>query len=281
MVSELARFWPSKPQPPAPSSFPYNFQVVVPGRHILSSRGRPPIQAALLLLHTWMPPLLTHRQRPPSPRGRTCTAALTVHNRMDRAQQRLLRPFPSRFPDRRLPSRRRRIRNPLRLRRQIRRAGVGAVTPSVILSFLPPSSPSVPSPAQLARWPFLRSPALSASPALVSRVAGLPDDRTREARRTMLLLLFLCCVASPTVDARMSTPPQERGGAPPRLRLPRHPGAIIYTVCTPVSNSLLQPQLPHPRDVTTAGDFNLSAPTFGFYSSLIVCGAPVATLGGC
>jgi hypothetical protein len=36
------------------------------------------------------------------------------------------------------------------------------------------------------------------------------------------------------------------------------------------------------RTLTTLrlrGDFNPSGPTFGFYSSLIVCGAPVATAG--
>jgi hypothetical protein len=39
-------------------------------------------------------------------------------------------------------------------------------------------------------------------------LAGLPDDRTREARRFTLMLLFFCCVAPPIVDARMSTPPK-------------------------------------------------------------------------
>ena len=43
--------------------------------------------------------------------------------------------------------------------------------------------------------------------------------------------------------------------------------------------SLLQPQHSHPHDAATAGDINSSAPTFGFYSSLIVCGAPVANMG--
>jgi hypothetical protein len=38
------------------------------------------------------------------------------------------------------------------------------------------------------------------------------------------------------------------------------------------------------RTLTTLrvrGDFNPSAPTFGFYSNLIMCGAPVATALGC
>jgi hypothetical protein len=200
MVSELARFWPSKPQPPAPSSFPYSFQVVVPGRHIPSSRGRPPIQAALLLLHTWMPPLLTHRRRHPSPCGRTCTTAWTAPNSVSFA------PSPVISQTSTSQAAAAESATPCVCVAKSGHTGVGAVTPSVVLSF-PPSSPSIPSPARLARWPFLRSSALSPSPHLVSRVPRLPDDRTREARRTMLLLLFLCCVASPTVDARMSTPP--------------------------------------------------------------------------
>jgi hypothetical protein len=65
---------------------------------------------------------------------------------------------------------------------------------------------------------------------------------------------------------------------PLRLRLPRHPRVIVFSKSTTV---LLQPQNLHPHDAATAGDINPSAPTFGFYSSLIVCGAPVATTGGC
>jgi hypothetical protein len=250
--------------------------------------------------HPFLPGAATHPSRPSSaphldatsphpPAAASFPARAHVHSRIDRAQPHGPRPAASPSP---LPQSFPRPAPPKPPTTNLQPLASASPDPPCrgrrghpkcrpLLPSFPPSSPFVPSPARLARWPFLRSPALSASPALVSRVAGLPDDRMREARRTMLLLLFLCCVASPTVDARMSTPPQERGSAPPRLRLPRHPGAIIYTVCTPVSNSLLQSQLPHPRDVTTAGDFNLSAPTFGFYSSLIVCGAPVATLGGC
>jgi hypothetical protein len=43
--------------------------------------------------------------------------------------------------------------------------------------------------------------------------------------------------------------------------------------------SLLRPQHSHTHDVATAGDFNPSAPTFGFYSNLIVCGVAIATAG--
>jgi hypothetical protein len=44
---------------------------------------------------------------------------------------------------------------------------------------------------------------------------------------------------------------------------------------------LLQSHRSHPYHTATTGDFNPSAPTFGFCSSLIICGAPVATVGGC
>jgi hypothetical protein len=53
--------------------------------------------------------------------------------------------------------------------------------------------------------------------------------------------------------------------------------AIVFLEHT--HQSLLQPQHSNPHDVATVGDFNPSAPTFGFYSSLIVCGVPVATAG--
>jgi hypothetical protein len=66
---------------------------------------------------------------------------------------------------------RRRISNPLRLRRQIHLRMGRRGHPGTVLSF-PPSSPFIPSPARLGRRPFLWSPALSPSSSLVSRVPG-------------------------------------------------------------------------------------------------------------
>jgi hypothetical protein len=65
---------------------------------------------------------------------------------------------------------------------------------------------------------------------------------------------------------------------PPRLWLPRHLGAIVFLEHTPVSApaATFAPL----RGCDCGGDFSPSAPTFGLYSSLIVCGAPVATAGG-
>jgi hypothetical protein len=93
------------------------------------------------------------------------------------------------------------------------------------------------------------------------------------------------CVASPTVDARTSTPPEEQA----------------TTACLPtttISTSSTSASMGYHlfgvhiglyssyniHTLTTLrlwGDFNPSAPTFGFYSILIVCGAPVATAGRC
>jgi hypothetical protein len=87
-------------------------------------------------------------------------------------------------------------------------------------------------------------------------------DRTTEARRSTLSLLFFCC-APPTVDARTLTPPpKERGSSPPRLHLPRHPWAIIYMACTLVSTPAATLTL---TTLRLRGD----APTFVFCSSLM------------
>jgi hypothetical protein len=62
---------------------------------------------------------------------------------------------------------------------------------------------------------------------------------------------------------------------PPQLRLPRHPGAIVFLESTLVSTPAATFT---PTWRVTAGDINPSSPTFGFYSNLIVCGAPVVTM---
>jgi hypothetical protein len=85
--------------------------------------------------------------------------------------------------------------------------------------------------------------------------AGLPSEaprcpNNRRSKKVALLVLF-CCVALPTVDARTSTLPKNKlllcvsQPQPPWLRLPRHPGAIVFSestvVSTPVSSSAVPP----------------------------------------
>jgi hypothetical protein len=92
-----------------------------------------------------------------------------------------------------------------------------------------------------------------------------------------------CCVALPIVDARTSTPPEDQASAA------RLPTATTSTSATSASRGyrLLRAHTGlysslNIRTITTLrlrGDFNPSAPTFGLYSSLIVCSAPVATAG--
>jgi hypothetical protein len=92
-----------------------------------------------------------------------------------------------------------------------------------------------------------------------------------------------CCVALPIVNARTSTPPEDQAS------VACLPTATTSTSATSASRGyhLLGKHTGlyssrNIRTITTLrlqGDFNPSAPTFGLYSSLIVCGAPVATAG--
>jgi hypothetical protein len=98
-------------------------------------------------------------------------------------------------------------------------------------------------------------------------------------------MMLFCCVALPTNDARTWTPPEEQATAACL------PTTATSTSATSASRgySLLEVHTGlysnhNIRTLTTLrlrGDLNLSAPTFGFYSSLILCGALVATAGGC
>jgi hypothetical protein len=110
-----------------------------------------------------------------------------------------------------------------------------------------------------------------------------PDDR--RSKKVLGLLVLFCCTAPPIVDARMSTPHEDQAS------VARLPTAITSTSATSASRGYrllaahtgLYSSLNF-RTITTLrlrGDFNPSAPTFGIYSSLIVCGALVATAGGC
>jgi hypothetical protein len=97
--------------------------------------------------------------------------------------------------------------------------------------------------------------------------------------------VLFCCVALPIIDARTSNPSEEQA-----------PDACLPTTATSTSaNSAsrgysllgIHTGLFSSRNICTLttlrlwGDFNLSAPTFGLYYSLIVCGAPVASTSGC
>jgi hypothetical protein len=140
------------------------------------------------------------------------------------------------------------------------------------------------------RYPFFSAAgAATLSGADACAAAGLPCEAPRRpvAERSKKALRFLLsfCVASPTVDARTSTPPEEQTTA-----------ACLPTTATSTSATsasrgycLLEVHtgLYSSRNIRTLttlrlrGDLNPSAPTFGFYYSLIVFGAPVASAGGC
>jgi hypothetical protein len=93
------------------------------------------------------------------------------------------------------------------------------------------------------------------------------------------------CVALPIVDTRTSTPPEDQTSAA------RLPTATTSTSATSASTGYrllgAHTGLYSSRNIRTIttlrlrGDFNPSARTFGLYFSLIVCGAPVASAGGC
>jgi hypothetical protein len=144
-------------------------------------------------------------------------------------------------------------------------------------------------PGRIRRYPFYSvASATTMTGADTCAAVGLPgrllDVRTIvEARRSACWCSFvvspyrsLALLCRPLLKNRLLL----RVSRPrlPRLRLTRHPGAIVFSESTPVST---QPQHLHPHDAVTAGGFQPSAPTFGFYSSLIVCVAPVVTAGGC
>jgi hypothetical protein len=93
------------------------------------------------------------------------------------------------------------------------------------------------------------------------------------------MLVLFSCVALPTINARTSTSPEEQA------IVACLPTTTTSTSATSVSRGYrllgVHTGLYSSRNIrilTTTrlrGDFNPSAPTFGFYSSLIVCGAPL------
>lgn len=110
--------------------------------------------------------------------------------------------------------------------------------------------------------------------------AGLLGEAPRRPyKRSKNVHVVAARVASPTIDARTSTaPPEERGNAPPRLRLPRHPGTIIYTMCTPVST--LAATLTPSRRCDCEG-FQLVGSYLRFLLQSHRVRWPRATVGGC
>jgi hypothetical protein len=116
-------------------------------------------------------------------------------------------------------------------------------------------------------------------------LAGLLDDRTREeARRFSVYCCCPFCVAPPTVDARTSTPPRRT-----RLLLCLQAAATHHldfgylgiqglSSTWSAHRSLLQPQRSHPHDDAIPGGLPIAS-YLSFYSSLIVCRAPVAAVG--
>jgi hypothetical protein len=93
--------------------------------------------------------------------------------------------------------------------------------------------------------------------------------------------VLFCYVAMPIVDTRTSTPPEDQA-SPACL-----PTVTTSTLATSTSRGYrlhgAHTGLYSSRNIRTIttlrlrGDFNPSAPTVVLYSSLIVCGAPVAT----
>jgi hypothetical protein len=117
---------------------------------------------------------------------------------------------------------------------------------------------------------------------LHGRAPQRPDDQ--RSKKVALLCSFVVS-PSPIVDARTSTPPKEQAStaclpiattstsATSASRGSRHLGAHTGLYSSRNIHAITTLRL--------WGDFNPSAPTFGLYSSLIVCGAPVATVRGC
>jgi hypothetical protein len=145
-------------------------------------------------------------------------------------------------------------------------------------------------PDRIRRYPFFSAAgAATLIDAEACAVAGFPGEAPRrqvtERSKKALRLLLSFYVTSSIVDARTSTPPEEQTHAACL------PTAATSTSATSASRGyhLLGAHTGlysshNIRTLTTLrlwGDFNPSAPTFGFYSSPIVCGAPVATAGGC
>jgi hypothetical protein len=148
--------------------------------------------------------------------------------------------------------------------------------------------PSVPPPPMAGGWRCPSGGHGHLTGAYACAAASLPDDRTREARRITLLISFLLC--RPAYRRRSTVdppPPKHEANVVCLQAAAAHHIDFGYLGIQGLSStqsthqSLLQPQHPHPHDATTARDFSPSTPTNGFCSSLIVCGAPVATVGGC
>jgi hypothetical protein len=95
--------------------------------------------------------------------------------------------------------------------------------------------------------------------------------------------VLFCCVALPTIDAQTSTPPEGHATTAcllttSTLARSASKGYRLFGVHTSLYSTS------NIRTLTTLrlrGNINQSVPTFDFYSSLIMYGAPIATAGGC
>jgi hypothetical protein len=139
-------------------------------------------------------------------------------------------------------------------------------------------------PVRIRRYPSYSTPGAAtltgADPCAAADLPGKAPRRPGVKRSKKALRLLLPMSPRRPLTLELRPPLEERGCATPRLQLPRHLGDIIYMECTPVSTLAATFT---PSRVTTLRlrrDFTLSAPTFSFYSSLIVCGAPIATEEG-
>ena len=144
-------------------------------------------------------------------------------------------------------------------------------------------------PNRIRRYPFYSAAsAATMTDADACAATGLPGRAPRcqtieEARRTACWCSFVVSPCRP-LTLETSTPPEEQ------TIVACHPTMAISTSATSTSWGYrlieVHTGLYSNRNIRTLktlrlqGDINTSAPTFGFYSSLIVCGAPVATVGG-
>jgi hypothetical protein len=100
--------------------------------------------------------------------------------------------------------------------------------------------------------------------------------------------VLFCCVVPPTIDDRTSTPTKEQAIVVCLLTTSTSTsgtsasrGYCVLGVHTDLYSSHNIRTLTTLRLRGGGGDFNPSAPTFGFYTILIVCGSPVVTVDGC
>jgi hypothetical protein len=144
------------------------------------------------------------------------------------------------------------------------------LNPALATAWLTPAHPFITFAGSVAAAAFRPDP--RRYDLLGSILTGFLDVRTIEEAEMSVCWCFFCCVALPIVDARTST------SATSTSANSTSRGYRLLGIHTSLFSSR------NIRSLTTLqlwGYFNPSAPTFGLYFSLIVCGAPIATAGGC